>query len=312
MKRSAKLLAAVSMFLVCTQPVNAESGWKKDKNGWWYEFGDGAYYAGTFAEIDGKVYCFDENGYMVTGWQYFPGSESTVQYYFTPNGELGRCQWVGKYWVNWDGIKAKDEWVDNYRYYVDENGKWDSSIPGLNTLWRKDDTGWWFDLGNGTYAQNGFYEIDRNIYVFDEKGYMVTGWYQDSYGYWYYLGSDGAVKCDQWVGDYYLDLYGYMAAGMWLENQSVYVDSTGKKAPGWQKDAKGWWFSLGADGYLSSWPYYIGGKTYQFDENGYMVTGWYSFDGSTWSFYNSDGTQKSNAWEGNYWLDENGIMARDQ
>ena len=311
MKRLLKLFAAAAMFMVCTQPVNAAEGWKKNSTGWWYELDDGSYYVNTFAEIDGKVYCFDKNGYMATGWQVRPDSGDPNQYYFTANGELGSCMWVGNKWVNWYGVIAKDAWVDNYKYRVNEKGDWDHK-PADTTAWKKNAYGWWFDLGDGSYAVDGFYEIDGNMYIFDEKGYMRTGWYQDEYDFWYYLGSDGAVRRSEWVDGYYLDYYGTMAFSRWLEHQTVYVDKNGRKAPGWQKDAKGWWYNLGADGYLKKWAYVIGSYTYQFDENGYMVTGWYSPDDYIWSFYNSDGSRKKNAWEGNYWLDEDGIMARDQ
>ena len=33
-------------------------------------------------------------------------------------------QWIGAYYVKEDGTMARSEWVDNGRYYVDENGVW--------------------------------------------------------------------------------------------------------------------------------------------------------------------------------------------
>lgn len=42
--------------------------WKKDKNGWWYQYADGNYPRDGWAEIGGKWYFFDENGYIRTGW----------------------------------------------------------------------------------------------------------------------------------------------------------------------------------------------------------------------------------------------------
>jgi len=312
MKRIVKFLAVVSMFFICIQPITVSADWKQNDTGWWYELPDGSYYVNTFAEINEKLYCFDEKGYMYTGWHVRPDSGDMALYYFTPSGALGSCQWVGNQWVNWYGALERSMWVDSYKYYVDENGNW-NSMPPDNTMWKKDANGWWFDLADGTYAIDGFYEIDGNMYVFDEKGYMRTGWYQDEYDFWYYLGNDGAVRRNQWYDGYYLDLYGTMAFSRWLYNQTMYVDRNGKKSAGWQKDATGWWFDLGADGYLKNAAYIIGSKSYQFDENGYMVTGWYSPDGGNiWCFYQSDGSGKKNAWEGNYWLDHNGIMARDQ
>ena len=51
----------------------------------------------------------------------------------------------------------------------------DSDAPAAS--WKQDSVGWWFDLGDGTYAMNEQVEIDDKIYRFDSRGYMVTGWY---------------------------------------------------------------------------------------------------------------------------------------
>ncbi len=303
-------LAVVSMLGVCVTPVNAASSWKHDGYGWWYEFDNGSYLTDVFLEIDGKTYCFDETGYMVTGWHTRPGSDDTELYYFNPDGSLGSCQWIGNQWVNTLGFLERDAWVDNYRYYVDSAGNWIASAGVRNTGWHKDAYGWWFDLGDGTYAADGLYEIDRGLYFFDKNGYMRTGWYEDE-GYWYYLGNDGAMRQNQWVDGYYLGKYGYMYHSTWIGiNSDAYVDKNGLKSGGWKKTSKGWWYDLGADGYAKNYAYYIQGETYQFDDQGYMVTGWYSEDDYTWFFYNNDGSMKRKAWEGNYWLDQDGVMAR--
>ena len=43
-------------------------GWHEDENGKWYQNADHTYYAGGFQMIDGVTYCFDDNGYVQTGW----------------------------------------------------------------------------------------------------------------------------------------------------------------------------------------------------------------------------------------------------
>ena len=53
-----------------------------------------------FDNIDGEWYYFDESGYMASS-----------------------C-WIGVYYVKENGKMAHSEWVDNGRYYVDENGVW--------------------------------------------------------------------------------------------------------------------------------------------------------------------------------------------
>lgn len=308
MKKLVSILVVVFAFLACTLHADAYGSWKKDGKGWWYDNGNGTYEKETFTLIDGKTYYFDENGYMGTGWHLRPHSDDLGYYYFRKSGELASCEWVeGNKWISYFGWLERSRWVDNYRYYVNDEGVWEPSKGTRKTAWKKDGKGWWFDLGDGTYANDGFYEIDRNLYYFDESGYMKTGWVKVS-DWWYYFGSDGAMRHNTWVGGYYLLDTGRMAESTWIDRQSTYIDKNGHKAPGWQKDSKGWWFSLGADGYLSKWWYFIGGYTYLFDDDGYMVTGW-DYRYGNWYYYNKDGSQKQNAWEGDYWLDENGHMA---
>ncbi len=58
------------------------AGWKHDANGYWYENADGSYLKQTMTEIDGNVYLFNADGYMLTGWQTYQGGS----YYFFPEG----------------------------------------------------------------------------------------------------------------------------------------------------------------------------------------------------------------------------------
>lgn len=57
-------------------------GWHEDENGRWYQNADHTYYAGGFQEIDGVTYCFDDNGYMQTGWV----TKGVKDYYFNDDG----------------------------------------------------------------------------------------------------------------------------------------------------------------------------------------------------------------------------------
>ena len=43
-------------------------GWHEDENGKWYQNADGTYYAGGLQDISGTKYCFNDNGYVQTGW----------------------------------------------------------------------------------------------------------------------------------------------------------------------------------------------------------------------------------------------------
>ena len=37
----------------------------KDKKGWWYDLGHGAYYRKCWQKIDGIRYSFDKKGYLI-------------------------------------------------------------------------------------------------------------------------------------------------------------------------------------------------------------------------------------------------------
>lgn len=80
------------------------AGWQQDPDGWKYRNSDGNFAKGCFAAVDDKWYYFDQEGYMVKGWQqvgddwyYFESSGSMVTgpaivgdtyYYFETSGKL--------------------------------------------------------------------------------------------------------------------------------------------------------------------------------------------------------------------------------
>lgn len=95
-----------------------------------------------------------------------------------------------------------------------------SSLDALSDggYWKgSDETGWWWQWGNGTYAQNEFV----NGYWLDENGWYDSTWdgskwKSDSKGWWFEY-PDGTYPKGQWLkinGDwYYFDEDGYMVTG---------------------------------------------------------------------------------------------------
>lgn len=86
-----------------------------------------------------------------------------------------------------------------------------NTIPGI---WKKDDTGWWYQKNSGGYITSSWAQIDGLWYCFDEAGYMITDWVFDN-GIWYFMNPDGSMAVSRWVlwGDqwYYLGWNGAMA-----------------------------------------------------------------------------------------------------
>lgn len=102
--------------------------------GKWILIGAAWYYLGTNGIMetgqfnDGKAnYYANDFGAMQTGWVNTGSASAPVWYYYGPSGAMVTNAWVGDYWLGADGKMATDSWVDNGKYYVGADGKWDSS-----------------------------------------------------------------------------------------------------------------------------------------------------------------------------------------
>lgn len=183
--------------------------------------------------------------------------------------------------------------------------------PVILQMWKEDGNGWWYENDDGTYPRNAFAVINGSTYYFDASGYMVTGW-RSINNKWYFFNSSGSMKTNAWEGNYYLKADGTMAVSEWIDvNHYVGADGMlieGYGIPRWRQNPAGWWYDDGYGNYPADQLFDINGKTYYFNSRGYMVTGWLKLDG-TWYFFDSSGAMKKNAWEGNYYLKEDGSMA---
>ena len=124
----------------------------------------------------------------------------------------------------------------------------DSDAPAAS--WKQDSVGWWFDLGDGTYAMNEQVEIDDKIYRFDSRGYMVTGW-NAIHGSWYYMNDSGAMVTG-WN----------MIRGSWY-----YMNDNGAMLDGWVKDGEHWYY-MDASGAMVTGTRWINGERHWFYGNG--------------------------------------------
>ena len=142
--------------------------------------------------------------------------------------------------------------------------------PELQGNWRKDNKGWWYDYGDGTYPKNKWELINGKWYHFDSEGYMETGWLKLS-GKWYFLEDSGAMATG-WIKDkdhwYYANTDGVMQTG-WqkIDNKWYFFAGSGDMRTGWLKD-KGNWYYLDTDGHMVT-----GEKTVpcKFNEKGELV-----------------------------------------
>lgn len=77
---------------------------------------------------------------------------------------------------------------------------------------------WRYQLENGSYVTNQWYQVSNRWYHFDSMGYMQTGWFQDTDGKRYYLHDTEGYMMVGWVYSggkwYYMDGSGVMQTGM--------------------------------------------------------------------------------------------------
>ncbi|OOM80921.1 cell wall-binding protein [Clostridium sp. BL-8] len=170
-------------------PIGVSAEWKEDTSGWWYTEGNS--YCTGWKKIDGLWYYFETNGYMEKGWI----KDGAWWYYLQNNGAMA----TGK-------LKIKDK-----IYEFDNNGRWlNNSLPAKiesnsidtnqpseekmmstsNFSWFNENGNTYFKVTDGIFASGGW-NIDGDIYVFNDDGVLQRGEYVGQDGSKYLLGNDG-------------------------------------------------------------------------------------------------------------------------
>lgn len=239
---------------------------------------------GWYETDDGWVYIV--KGKPLKGWRELGQN----WYYFDSNGIMLKNTWVtGRYYVKEDGTMARSEWVENGKYYVDENGIWDSSKIAK---WQISNGRWWYQHADGSYTTNDWENIDGEWYYFDALGYMLSSTWVD--------------------GRYYVKDNGKMAHSEWVENGKYYVDENGvwdsSKVAKWQISNGRWWYSHADGSYTTNGWENIDGDWYYFDESGYMAS-------ACWIgvyYVKENGKMAHSEWvdNGRYYVDENGVWVQ--
>ena len=268
----------------CNADGTIVTGWKQIGGKWYYFFREDdceympapQYGLGIMAEnrsmtINGKTYFFLAGGALAgEGWQkesyevtYWDSEDNpypvtrTRWFYCDANGvvQTGWKKISGKwYYFDEDGYMAEGGVyeIDGKKYLFLDNGVW-SGTPGWNK-WTHSE----FYIEEGELIS---YSWDCWFYC-DNKGIVQMGW-QTINGKTYYFGwwgmyYGGAIEVD---GKYYL-----------FEDNGVVVNK-----PGWYKKTHAnsdWveWYYINEDGTVATGWQTIGGKTYYFDDWGYMYS----------------------------------------
>ncbi len=196
---------------------------------------------------------------------------------------------------------------------------------------------WRYNDGAGNYVKNTWI-YDKNYqkyFYFNDRGYMVTGWfnmdngsryYFDAHGArqtgwvkisdsWYYFNDIGVMRTG-WVFDkgkwYYLDKNGMMKCG-WIYDRGnwYYLNSDGSMKTGWIIYKKQYYYLTENGNAYAGWLYYNNKWYYMQPETCEMVYGqWLKYKGS-WYYINYDGTMRTGwLYKDNkyYYLNETGRM----
>lgn len=224
--------------------------WKETDDGhWMYVASDtGAALKDRRAWISGRLYIFDENGYLPkVGWYNWPGDD--CWYYILPSQA---CT------TGWKKIGGKWYFFDYTTGQMAQGGSYDTSAP---------------------------FAAKKQYYIFNASGAMRTfeGWYQAENGDWFRSDVEGrAVLGWATIGgkDYYFEpaVGGIMAESRegldWFQG-GRYIRTDGTATPkryGWHADGDLWWFGRGSY-YAADETVIINGWAYHFNSDGYCEYG---------------------------------------
>ncbi len=231
--------------------------WKKSSGKWWFSYDSKSktaqkksYPANEWVTIKGKRYHFDSKGYMSSKW-YKSGSS---WYWLGTDGAMktGWQKVSGKwYFMERNGImQTGKRKISNQTYYLTSSG-------AMKTGWNKESNKWYYYKSSGAMAKGwakvknkwyylnpsdgvmktGFYDVNKVRYYSNSSGAMQTGWKKLS-NKWYYFSKSGAMQKNKWIsGNYWVGSDGVMATNSWVGTDVkhlYYVDGNGK----WVRGAK--------------------------------------------------------------------------
>lgn len=142
--------------------------WDNNQGKWWYKHADGTYTKDNFELVDGYMYYFDKEGWMLSDtWLH----KDDKWYYFERNGKIvaNKWKWVNNFCYSFDinGVMRHDVWVQDSSskkwYYVNDKGQM------LTNALIQDKEEYFFLQEDGTMATS------RTLTILD-KVYNITEW----------------------------------------------------------------------------------------------------------------------------------------
>ena len=259
-------------------------GWQKIGKYTYYFKTDGTA-ASKWKKIKGKYYYFNKKGRMYTnkliGGKYYVNAAgerisgfaqvgSNTCYFSTKNGKMVKG-WITvnskKYYMDGNGHMVTDTWIGGR--YLKSNGQmaakaWVGAYYVNKNGYR-----------TGKTRATGLWTKKNKTYYLDSNYQIVKSQWVKSGSKYYYVNEKGLVVYNQWVGSYYVGETGARVTSqkMTIGDNTYYFKSDGSKATGITN---------------------LNGKTYLFDRNGIMVTGWYNNSVATFYFLPTTGEMVKN------------------
>ncbi len=147
-------------------------------------------------------------------------------------------------------------------------------------------TGWWSDPTIGTryldttdgHMLTGLSVIDKNMYYFNEQGFLQTGWIDVNGVTYLFNPTDGGKLYKGWwtdaTGKYYLDKAdAHRTTGLAAIDGSVYYFNEAGQMQTGAVDVKGSIYFFGADGKMQTGFQQVGNNKFFFGDNGVLVKG---------------------------------------
>ena len=307
---------------------------------------DGTLYVNEWYQVsaDSDTYYYGEGGKAYSGLQ----TIDRKQYYFT-DGRIRKnlCILINgsNYYCDEDGVVTllqNEGWNkvgENYLYikegnyvyncimWIDGNyyGFDSTGIMYANTIFSMSDSGfryhsYWASPSGALYTNKWYYETNKNsteIYYYGADGQQCTG-LQTIDGIQYIFDANGTLAVSRAVSlgedNYYCDAEGAvheMPNNEWYkgDNGSWYYVKDGRMAQGCSIQVNGKWYSFDNLGKMRT-------EDLNIDENGALLMNTWSYDGTYWYYYGSDGNPYTNGiYEisgANYYFDVNKRMARSE
>ncbi len=188
------------------------NGWQTDKNGTTYVENGEQIYTDAWAEIDGKTYYFDTEGYLISGLHTVKTQDGsgTAMFLFNEDGVFA-SDYTGiyrdaedTYWIDkgivatYAGLKRVEEDNEIHYYYFGEDNKAVKNVPegGADQWISKEKTNgylveWGYYIGedgvllHDDTSWNGIHEKNGTLYYYIDGVRVSLGMFKDGNDYYY-------------------------------------------------------------------------------------------------------------------------------